>query len=134
MSEYVYRFFLQNFQLLKMFPIWITNSKFAQYMEWDGFCAFVIIFFAEKKPERETIRHEMIHFHQYKEMLIIPFIITYLTFFLYGLMVYQDCDKAYRRIPFEVEADANENTNNYLKQRKAFAWINYIGKEILEDS
>ena len=99
-------------------------------MEWEGFCAFIVIFFADKKPPKHIVRHEMIHFHQYKEMLIIPFIITYLAFFFIGCIMYRDCDKAYRRNPFEIEADFNERKTSYLRKRKYFAWIDYIGKEI----
>ena len=92
-----------------------------------------MIFFADNKPKKATIRHEMIHFHQYKEMLIIPFIITYLAFFFYGLIVYWDRDKAYRRIPFEVEAHLNERRYTYLKKRKFLAWIDYIGQEVPDE-
>ena len=101
-------------------------------MEWEGFCAFIVLFFADKNPAKHVVRHEMIHFHQYKEMLIIPFIIIYLGFFIVNWIIYRDPDKAYRRNPFEIESHFNECKRNYLKKRRFLAWIDYIGKEIPE--
>lgn len=114
------------------FPIWWTESKIAEYMEWEGFCAFIILFFADKKPSKHVIRHEMIHFHQYKELLIFPFIIVYLGFFIINWIIYRSADISYRRNPFEIEAHLNEEKRNYLRKRRFLAWTDYIGQELPE--
>lgn len=114
------------------FPIKITGSRLVDYIGWEeGLCAFIIILFADENPSKHTIRHQMIHYYQWKEMLIFPFIFTYLAFLICSYVLYNgDIDKAYRTNPFEIEADFNERDKNYLKNRKYFAWIKYIGKEI----
>ena len=115
------------------FPIRVTDNKLVQYLRWDGFCAFIIIFFAAKKPARHVIRHQMIRYHQYKEMFIFPFIFTYLAFLIGNYIIYgYDIDRAFRTNPFEIEADYNERKRSYLKKRKFLAWIDYIGQEIPE--
>eukprot|EP01084_Bolivina_argentea_P124307 220278_1 len=115
------------------FPLIVTDSKLCQYMNWGGFCMFFVLLFAEKKPAKETIRHEMIHYYQWKELLIIPFIVMYFIFLIYGLFKYGDYKRAYCCHPFEVEATLNERDLTYLKRRKYFSWINCIGMEISEE-
>jgi len=73
---------------------------------------------------RRVIRHELIHFHQQLELLVLPFYVLYFLNYLLNLLIYRDHDKAYRNICFEVEAYANDDNPDYLLQRKTYAWIN----------
>ena len=76
---------------------------------------------------KRTINHETIHFKQQLELLIIPFYILYILFYLINFIKYKfDIQKAYYNIPFEKEAYTHEENFNYLNNRKLFAWINYI--------
>ena len=70
-----------------------------------------------------TRRHEKIHWEQYKECLILGFIVLYVFFYLLNLLKGQNRSDAYHNIPFEVEAYENEGTTSYLNNRKHFAWI-----------
>ena len=63
------------------------------------------------------INHETIHWQQYKELLIIGFVILY---FFYHFK------NGYDNNPFEREAYDNDNNLNYLKTRKHYAWRAYV--------
>lgn len=73
-----------------------------------------------------TINHESIHTKQMQEMLYIPFYIWYVLEWLVKLMLYRNTWLAYRRISFEAEAYINQYDENYLKNRKHFAWFKHI--------
>ena len=72
------------------------------------------------------INHESIHTEQMKEMLYIPFYIWYMIEWLIRLVSYGDAKLAYKTISFELEASSNQQDENYLKNRKRFAWFKYI--------
>lgn len=72
------------------------------------------------------INHEMIHFRQQLELLILPFYLLYLIFYLINLAKSGNHDQAYRQSCFEQEAYANEQNFNYLKVRKSYAWLKFL--------
>jgi hypothetical protein len=75
------------------------------------------IFIRAEIPDVITVNHEMIHWNQQKEMLVIPFYIWYLV---------EALIHGYAKISFETEAYKNQNNTNYLKTRKHYAWIKYL--------
>lgn len=95
------------------------------------------IFTKEKKLDERTVRHESIHWAQYKELLIVFFLLGYGLSFLWELL---RCSidksrgtradgrhrslrkRAYRSIIFEREAYAHQDENDYLWRRKLWAW------------
>jgi hypothetical protein len=72
------------------------------------------VIFARKKANITdvTLNHEAIHTAQMKEMLYIPFYLTYLI---------ESIFKKYRNISFEKEAYEHENDFEYLNNRKHYA-------------
>ena len=70
--------------------------------------------------------HESIHWEQYKECLILGFIVLYVFFYLINLLKRQSGSEAYHNIPFEVEAYENESEVSYLNNRRHFAWVKNI--------
>ena len=63
------------------------------------------------------VNHEKIHLEQQKELLVIPFYILYGIFaIIYG----------YKNIPFEKEANTNEDNSDYLNNRKCFSSFKYF--------
>lgn len=64
------------------------------------------------------INHEKIHLRQQLELLLLPFYVWYLIALR---------RKGYMNISFEKEAYANENDLTYLKKRRIFAFIKYLG-------
>lgn len=70
-----------------------------------------------------TINHESIHTEQMKEMLYIFFYLWYIIEWIIRLFMKGN---AYKNISFEKEAYFYEQTTNYIKFRKKYAWISYL--------
>ena len=70
-------------------------------------------------------RHETIHFQQQLELLIIPFYILYLVYFLLAYKKYRNGSVAYHAIPFEKEAYGKQLIFDYLSKRKRYNWLKY---------
>ncbi len=88
----------------------------------------VIILKSENLKEDEVlINHERIHLRQQLELLILPFYVLYLLEWLIKVFRYKgDTYMAYRNISFEREAYYNEQNPNYLENKKAFSFLNYL--------
>ena len=109
--------------------------------------------YADRFNDIDT-NHEDIHGNQQMEVLAISvMVVTILTLclgislwmyllcpFIYFLWytiewlirwgVYKDRDKAYKRICFEQEAYQHEADLKYLMNRKHFAWLAYLCKDV----
>ncbi len=68
----------------------------------------------------EDFNHESIHTAQMKELLYAPFYLFYLLEWLYRLIHYRDCIKAYHDITHEREAYDNQEDPDYLINRKPY--------------
>lgn len=73
-----------------------------------------------------TINHEMIHWQQQKEMLIVFFYLWYIIEWIIR-KIFSKKD-AYYCLSFEVEANVFEQYPDYISKRKHFRWISYILK------
>jgi hypothetical protein len=73
-----------------------------------------------------TLRHETIHIRQQAELLVLPFYVLYLGFWLYRWWQLGDRKAAYYAIPFEREAYAMQDNPSYLTFRRPHAWRHYI--------
>lgn len=111
-------------------------------LPFKGYVAIALwpFIFCRKELSERDLRHEEIHGKQQVELLLILF------YLLYGLMwlveVVRCCfdksrgqnfrktrnvwQRAYRMIPFEREAYANEHDKEYLSERSLFAWVGYM--------
>lgn len=78
--------------------------------------------FLRGKANPEVLRHELIHVKQGRELLYLGFFIAYALQAVYRLIRTRSVRKAYRSLPFEVEAHANDTKPGYLAIRKRFAW------------
>jgi hypothetical protein len=85
---------------------------------------FIILKDEQLRNDKILINHETIHWRQALELLIIGFWILYFAFYLKNRMNLIS-DEAYRAIPFEKEAYANEADLNYLSKRKLYSWIKF---------
>lgn len=74
------------------------------------------------------MNHELIHFKQQLELLILPFYILYLLNYLVNLLLYRNHSEAYRNIVFEREAYKNDSNYYYLSNRRFASWITYLGR------
>jgi hypothetical protein len=82
------------------------------------------IFHRDKKMPWTTLNHEMIHWEQQIEMIIIPFYLWYGIEWLVKLPRYGR--NAYYLISFEKEAYQFDNDGRYLMKRKHYSWIKYL--------
>lgn len=80
----------------------------------------------KQKGHPVLINHEKIHFTQQLELLIVPFYVLYLTFYLVNLVRFRNHSKAYFNICFEKEAYANDGNLNYLQNRGLYSWLRYF--------
>ena len=76
--------------------------------------------------DRHVINHERIHNAQMRELLWIPFYISYVAEWLIRLIIYRNQKKAYLNISFEREAYRYGHDHTYLSRRRCFAWLNMI--------
>jgi len=83
-----------------------------------------------EEPGEITINHERIHILQQKELLILPFYLLYVFFWIINLFRYRKEENpgqvAYMNIPFEREAYQNQDNFTYLQERKRYSWRKYI--------
>ena len=73
----------------------------------------------------KVLNHELIHTAQMKELLYVFFYLWYVVDWLVKLVIYRNFRDAYVNVVFEREAYANDEDENYLKDRKRFAFIRY---------
>jgi len=112
-------------------PIFIENSRVPAWLSKIapieiGAISLAGLVFSRGFMSPVTKRHETIHFQQQLEMLIIPFFLLYGAFWLWGMWKHRDGEAAYYVNPFEREAYINECKEDYLANRKRFAWKDYL--------
>ena len=73
--------------------------------------------------DESEVRHETVHLWQQVALLIVGFYVLYLVFWLAGVVVYRDLDKAYRGIPFERSAYILENQSAVSPLKQSFHWL-----------
>ena len=113
-----------------------------KYVPFGSFVAMTIgpwIFVKDiTKVTPTLINHKSIHWEQEKELLIVPFYLLYVFFFILELFIcifdhqrgtradgrYRSLWKrAYYSIPFEEEAYDNESNQEYIEHRQHYAWF-----------
>ena len=112
-----------------MKPIIIQNSKIPAYLSiFISISAITLFPFIISRDEMAdvTIRHEMIHIEQQRELLVIFFYILYVWYWLKGKARGMTNDNAYMSIPFEQEAYRKMYDEDYPIKRQRHAWRKYI--------
>ena len=103
----------------------------AKYLIPNGFggmAIFPFIFLKEKNQRHNPVMifHEKIHLRQQAELLVFPFFIWYFLEYGFRFLQFRNSNLAYRNISFEREAYANESTEDFLRKRKFWNFINYL--------
>lgn len=93
-----------------------------------GITLFPFIFLKKKKlkQNKTLINHEKIHLKQQQELLVLFFYIVYGLEWCVKFFIYKNSYLAYINLSFEREAYQNEINQTYLKERKFWAFLNYI--------
>lgn len=99
-------------------PIWLSKLTPIEINAITLFC-FV---FSRGDISAQTKRHETIHFQQFLETGVVGFIVLYYLDYACRYLKYRDGKKAYRMICFEQEAHDNDHLEDYLLNRKRYAW------------
>ncbi len=112
------------------FPVFIENSKVPAFLSFFspisiGAITLGPFVFSRGEISDRTKNHESIHWAQYKETLIVGFLLLYVFYWFVGLMKYRDGSVAYYRIPFEQEAYDKDADFEYLQDRSRFYWFGY---------
>ena len=84
---------------------------------------FPFIFFNGQPLTEREIRHETIHLWQQAVLLVVPFYLLYLIFWVINLLRFYNLDRAYREIPFERSAYRLENRTDITWKDKSFDWL-----------
>lgn len=106
----------------------IIISKYLVPKNYVGITIYPFIFLKNKQLKQNSIivNHEKIHLKQQLELLWILFFTWYILEFLIKLIKYWNWHLAYKNISFEKEAYTNEIKTDYLKNRKAYSFLNYL--------
>ena len=104
-------------------PVWL--SKLAP-IEINAITLGLFVFARGTLSERVK-RHETIHFHQYKELWFIGFLLVYVYDYLYSAVIMKKgfTREAYLSIRFEQEAYGCDGEIDYLSSRSRWAWTQY---------
>lgn len=111
----------------------VIYNKLIPFRGYRAINLFGLVFVREdsrvnrNKPISERTRnHEAIHSAQMLETGFIGFYVLYLLEYLLKRPFFSAQKDAYHAISFEREAYAHENEPEYLKSRRAYAWIKSI--------
>lgn len=108
-----------------------------RFIPFNGFMAINLfgVLFVRKEYEDDlnkyvairnvVINHESIHTAQIKELWYVGFYLMYVFYYISLLFKTGNAKTAYKKIPFEAEAYANERTADYLATREKFAFKHY---------
>ena len=87
---------------------------------------FPVVFYRDGRLTPREVRHETVHLWQQAALLVVPFYVLYLVFWIIGSVRYCDLHRAYREIPFERSAYALESLPRQSGWRQAFDWTKRI--------
>jgi len=107
----------------------IKNSWIPQALSWVISIRAITIYpfiIYRDEPDERSVNHERIHIKQQKELLVLPFYVLYIYFWLVNRIWHRDSGKdAYYNIPFEMEAYHNDENMLYLMNRPKHSWKHY---------
>ena len=84
---------------------------------------FPLIIYRDSKLAPSELRHETIHLWQQAALLVVPFYLLYLLFWLAALLRFRNWHRAYRAIPFERSSYRLEGLNDLSPCTAAFDWL-----------
>lgn len=84
---------------------------------------FPVVFYNDGVLTEREVRHETVHLCQQEALLVVPFYLLYLLFWLVNLIRFRSFHRAYRAIPFERSAYRLESRTGLTWKTKAFDWL-----------
>ena len=93
-----------------MKPIFVFESGLP-LVGYEAITIYPFIFMRDSKVNyiytfwgNEYLKHELCHFYQQRDAYVIPFFVSYIAQYLWGLLKYRNHDLAYLNISYEIEA------------------------------
>jgi len=108
-----------------MKPLLIHTRRFP-FGSYRAITLFPLILYKGQPLTEREVRHERIHLWQQAVLLVVPFYVLYVLFWLVGLVRHRDAYRAYRSIPFERSAYALEATPALSRRRMALDWVRLV--------
>lgn len=105
-----------------MKPLLIHTSHFPP-RHFRAITLFPLVLYKGEPMTDRDVRHETVHFYQQLALLILPFYLLYLLFWLLALVRYRNWEQAYRAIPFERSAYRLESVRDKSPLAQAFDWL-----------
>lgn len=101
------------------------------YRNYVGLSFWPFIFLRDPELRRDAvlINHERIHLRQQAELLVVFFYIWYLGEWMLRTLLYLNGYRAYQNISFEREAYAHEKDLEYLRDRKPYAFLQFLTRD-----
>lgn len=106
-------------------PIVIHCRRFPP-RKFHAITIFPFVIHNKGRLTESEIRHETIHIWQQASLLIIPFYLLYLLFWIANLIRYHDSMKAYREIPFERSAYSLEGQSDLTPRQACTDWLKHL--------
>ncbi len=100
----------------------LVHTRHFPFGSYHAITLFPFIFYKGHLSARD-LRHERIHLWQQFCLLVVPFYVLYLLFWLLGLLRHRNHDRAYRAIPFERSAYRLESRKHLPWSTMAFDWL-----------
>ena len=107
-----------------MRPLLINTRRFPPH-DYRAITIFPFVFYKGEPLTDRELRHETIHLYQQLFLLIVPFYLLYLLFWLFAFLRYRRWHLAYRAIPFERSAYRLESVPALRRRTMAFDWLRY---------
>lgn len=105
-----------------MKPLLVHTRRFPP-RGYSAITLFPFVFHNGDALTARVLRHETVHLYQQLYLLVVPFYVLYLLFWLIGLLRYRNHDRAYRNIPFERSAYRLEGRSDLRWRTMAFDWL-----------
>lgn len=106
----------------------IVHTRHFPPRDFKAITLFPVIFYKGGSLSEKDLCHETVHLWQQATLLVVPFYIMYVAFWIVGLLRYRDSYRAYREIPFERSAYALESLSRQTWWRQAFGWVRELGR------
>ena len=100
----------------------LVHTRHFPFGSYHAITLFPFIFYKGRLSARD-LRHERIHLWQQAALLVVPFYLLYVAFWLAALLRHRNAHRAYRSIPFERSAYRLEASPALSRRRMAFDWL-----------
>ena len=117
MDNTAYRRRLEEVKPITIHTRWFPAKGF------HAITLFPVVFYRDGRLTPREVRHETVHLWQQALLLVVPFYVLYLLFWVVGLLRYRDANRAYREIPFERSAYMLEQREDLTWKAMAFGWV-----------